>query len=309
METFSNFLLTLPCLYSSPLVVFPSFSAFLTTPPSSPPFPSASTSLLPPPSPPPTHSEVHLFGPTYNADGAWERSRWDREMPHEAYFDWKKDGGGGGCSGGASGSGRGREVVHLSDSEEDGEDGEDGGWEESRGRRRGDEEERDEEEDEEEGDDDEEEEEDEEDDDGRGPRQLPWWQQKWPKAMLRDPETRWQMADHCRSRTQLYHTLLHYKLRLFLKVKGEKRTSSHIAHEWSFSITRHASFDHCVLPGCHLSPFITYHASSPTTSHSSSLLITHYLPLVTCHTSLRITGQRQTARVRQKVPCTGRQWQ
>ena len=91
----------------------------------------------------------------------------------------------------------------------------------------GDEEENDEEEGEGDGD------ADDDDNEGEDPNltrsMLPWWQRKWPRAMLREKESRWRLADHCRSRTQLYHTLLHYKFRLFLKVDRRRhhRSSQH----------------------------------------------------------------------------------
>jgi hypothetical protein len=50
---------------------------------------------------------------------------------------------------------------------------------------------------------------------------IPWWKNKWPKELLKEKESQWSVADHCRCRTQMYHTLLHYKARLFLKI-GEK---------------------------------------------------------------------------------------
>ena len=168
-------------------------------------------------------------------------ARWDNEMPTSSFFDNECDlderdrehrRRSSSETGASSSSRRARIIVQLSDSEEDEEEEEEEGEEEAV--RRGEEEGRgrerregghragnDEEEDNEE--EDEEEEGEGGDEDGEGApglsrHILPWWQRKWPRAMLREKESRWRLADHCRSRTQLYHTLLHYKFRLFLKV-------------------------------------------------------------------------------------------
>ena len=154
-------------------------------------------------------------------------------------------------TGASSSSRRARIIVQLSDSEDEENEEEEGeeeaerrGEEGGRGRERrergvsghragnnndndGDEEENDEEEGEGDGD------ADDDDNEGEDPNltrsMLPWWQRKWPRAMLREKESRWRLADHCRSRTQLYHTLLHYKFRLFLKVDRRRhhRSSQH----------------------------------------------------------------------------------
>ena len=52
-------------------------------------------------------------------------------------------------------------------------------------------------------------------------RVIPWWKRRWSRSLLAEKESTWYLASHCRCRTQLYHTLLHYKLRLFLKIKDK----------------------------------------------------------------------------------------
>ena len=156
------------------------------------------------------NKQIHLFGPAYNADRAWNTSRWDKEMPASSFFDNECDlderdrehrRKNSSETGASSGSRRARIIVQLSDSED--EENEAAENEDEEG----------------ESNDDEDEEEDEEGGDPSLSRRiLPWWQRRWPRAMLREKESRWRLADHCRSRTQLYHTLLHYKFRLFLKV-------------------------------------------------------------------------------------------
>jgi hypothetical protein len=46
-----------------------------------------------------------------------------------------------------------------------------------------------------------------------------WWLRQLPQQMLRGKESKWFMGSHCTARTQLYHTLLHYKFRLLYKVR------------------------------------------------------------------------------------------
>jgi hypothetical protein len=48
---------------------------------------------------------------------------------------------------------------------------------------------------------------------------ISWWQRRWPRELLKEKESSWHVAGHCRSRTQMYHTLMHYKARLFLKIR------------------------------------------------------------------------------------------
>lgn len=52
---------------------------------------------------------------------------------------------------------------------------------------------------------------------------TPWWQRKWGKDLSNEPETKWVVNSHCKRRTQMYHTLLHYKFRLILKIRERVR--------------------------------------------------------------------------------------
>jgi hypothetical protein len=55
----------------------------------------------------------------------------------------------------------------------------------------------------------------------QAPAACQWWLRKWPGDLTRGKETSWSLSGHCRGRTQLYHALLHYKLRLLLKVRDK----------------------------------------------------------------------------------------
>eukprot|EP01032_Pedospumella_encystans_P009875 gene9875-11589_t len=46
-----------------------------------------------------------------------------------------------------------------------------------------------------------------------------WWKQKFPKDLTREKESVFYLSAHCKSRTRLYHTLLHYKFRLLLNIR------------------------------------------------------------------------------------------
>jgi hypothetical protein len=59
----------------------------------------------------------------------------------------------------------------------------------------------------------------EEEEEGERSQPTQWWLRKWPRQLVRERETTWELSSHCRSRTQLYHTLLHYKFRLLLQIK------------------------------------------------------------------------------------------
>ena len=48
---------------------------------------------------------------------------------------------------------------------------------------------------------------------------TPWWQARWPRRLLKEKEASFFLAAHCKSRSQMDHTLLHYKARLFLKIR------------------------------------------------------------------------------------------
>ena len=45
------------------------------------------------------------------------------------------------------------------------------------------------------------------------------WQTRWPLQLVAEKESSWELSSHCKHRTQLYHTLLHYKFRLMLKIR------------------------------------------------------------------------------------------
>ena len=62
------------------------------------------------------------------------------------------------------------------------------------------------------------------DDDSEGDEtSIPWWQRKWGRDLIAEPETKWVVNSHCKRRTQLYHLLLHYKFRLILKIRERVR--------------------------------------------------------------------------------------
>jgi hypothetical protein len=62
------------------------------------------------------------------------------------------------------------------------------------------------------------------DDDSEGDEtSIPWWQRKWGRDLVAEPETKWVVNSHCKRRTQLYHLLLHYKFRLILKIRERVR--------------------------------------------------------------------------------------
>lgn len=48
-----------------------------------------------------------------------------------------------------------------------------------------------------------------------------WWMGRWPTQYLKGEATQWYLNTHCKLRCLQYHTLLHYKLRLLLKVRGK----------------------------------------------------------------------------------------
>eukprot|EP01033_Poteriospumella_lacustris_P002989 gene2987-2189_t len=48
-----------------------------------------------------------------------------------------------------------------------------------------------------------------------------WWNKALPRALNQESETRWELSIHCKNRTNLYHTLLHYKFRLMLKIREQ----------------------------------------------------------------------------------------
>ncbi len=55
-----------------------------------------------------------------------------------------------------------------------------------------------------------------------------WWEKYLPRKFATHKESQWWVAAHCKNRTQLYHTLLHYKFRLALKVREYLESQSPI---------------------------------------------------------------------------------
>ena len=144
---------------------------------------------------------IYLFGQKYDGRKAWNSSRWDRELPAAAFLHStfkEPSAGGASSSSGADGDRRDRDdVVELSGSDEEDEardlnGGDDGASDCSS---------------------------DEADERAKASKVCQWWKKKWPGELTRGRESRWILTGHCCQRTQLYHTLLHYKLRLFLKVR------------------------------------------------------------------------------------------
>lgn len=59
-----------------------------------------------------------------------------------------------------------------------------------------------------------------------------WWKQKFPRELTKEPETAFFLSYHCKNRTRLYHTLLHYKFRLLLTIREKiQRTANALAAE------------------------------------------------------------------------------
>ena len=46
-----------------------------------------------------------------------------------------------------------------------------------------------------------------------------WWKQRFPKQFIQEKERMFNLSIHCKNRTRLYHTLLHYKFRLLLTIR------------------------------------------------------------------------------------------
>jgi hypothetical protein len=127
---------------------------------------------------------VYLFGAEYDARAVWNRKQWHLEMPEGVFLHEKQK---------EKNQQRGEEKVEENDKEEEEE---------------------------------EEEEDDEEEEEGYSdvedaPVACQWWLKKWPGKLTTGKETSWELSGHCRGRTQLYHALLHYKLRLLLKVRDK----------------------------------------------------------------------------------------
>lgn len=57
-----------------------------------------------------------------------------------------------------------------------------------------------------------------------------WWKQKFPRELTKEPESAFFLSTHCKNRTRLYHTLLHYKFRLLLSIREKiQRTANALA--------------------------------------------------------------------------------
>ncbi len=57
-----------------------------------------------------------------------------------------------------------------------------------------------------------------------------WWARKWPGQLTSGRESRWTLSGHCKHRTQLYHSLLHYKFRLLLKIRERLEVHGYALH-------------------------------------------------------------------------------
>ena len=158
---------------------------------------------------------IYLFGAKYNAKEAWMSSMWTRLMPR-ACFLWgdneedsedeseeeseEEEGEEEGKKKKDVKDKRQRKIIIDSDSE--GEVGADGNFDYMGG--------------EEEVSDDED---DSEDEDENSRKATEWWLRKWPGDLTKGDESRWHLSGYCKAKTQLYHTLIHYKLRLLLHVR------------------------------------------------------------------------------------------
>lgn len=59
-----------------------------------------------------------------------------------------------------------------------------------------------------------------------------WWKQKFPRELTKEPESAFFLSTHCKNRTRLYHTLLHYKFRLLLTIREKiLRTANVLASQ------------------------------------------------------------------------------
>ena len=47
-----------------------------------------------------------------------------------------------------------------------------------------------------------------------------WWKQKFPREFTSEKESIYFLSFHCKNRTRLYHTLLHYKFRLLMNIRA-----------------------------------------------------------------------------------------
>jgi hypothetical protein len=57
-----------------------------------------------------------------------------------------------------------------------------------------------------------------------------WWKQKFPREFTRERESVYYLSIHCKNRTRMYHTLLHYKFRLLMTIRAKLlRTANALA--------------------------------------------------------------------------------
>lgn len=147
-----------------------------------------------------TEFKIHLFGTRYDARKMYETRRWDNLLPLDLFSSWRQD-----FSyptrhiderSSPRTPSRPNQVYSLLDDENSDE------------------------EDDNDGDGDGDEEDDEEED--KESSYAVWYKNAarvWPSELMNGKESSWESAGHCRNRTQTYHTLLNYKLRLLLKVR------------------------------------------------------------------------------------------
>eukprot|EP01036_Dinobryon_divergens_P029692 gene29692-38821_t len=134
--------------------------------------------------------KVYLFGSSYESKRCWESDRWDTLLPEALYLDLvtipeEKPKVEKGVAKQSVTKKRPRRVIVLSDDDEDLNADEEDVSEDHMGE----------------------------------DEATPWWKKRWPQRLVSEEESTWELAAHCRSRTQLYHTLLHYKFRLMLKIR------------------------------------------------------------------------------------------
>jgi len=140
-----------------------------------------------------TDFKIHLFGTRYDARKMYDTVRWDTLLPSDFFHSWRANFNKTSMSTKQqSHSSASKQVVTIIDSDSDEEEAND---------------------------EDDEEDEDEEDEE---PTYAAWYKNAariWPSELMTGRDSSWESANHCRNRTQTYHTLLNYKLRLLLKVR------------------------------------------------------------------------------------------
>jgi len=135
-------------------------------------------------------NRLYLFGQSYDAKRVWTALRWDKVMPRTIFLHSAKKSSSSSSSSSSNG-GSADPVIELSDSDNEDEETADHDSDSDAAI----------------------------DDDEIMPKACQWWQRRWPGELTKGKESKWVLSGHCRGRTQLYHTLLHYKLRLLLKVR------------------------------------------------------------------------------------------